>query len=277
MIRLLRRAFLRVSMRSTTLIDLLALLILSSYGALAYLATAGTGSQALDPVLAAVQERGELRVATDSGFRPFSDLADGAFVGYDIDLARAVARKMGLAVVFVPTGFDGLYDTLTSGRADMVASALPYAPEFGERARFSSFYFDGGQVILAPSGVPIAGAADLAGQLVGVALGSDADALARRLAASSVGMRVQATYETADEVVAALRRGELAAAIVDNVTALGATQGRGDLRIVAALSSEPYVLAMPVNAFQLQREVNQALAELQAEGFFEQLNARWFR
>ena len=264
-------------MRSATIVDLLAVLILSSYGVLVYLATTGTGSGSLDPILAAAQARGELRVATDSGFRPFSDLADGAFVGYDIDLARAVAAKLSLEVVFVPTGFDGLYDTLTSGRADMIASALPYAPEFGERARFSSFYFDGGQVILAPAGSPIVGAADLAGQFVGVALGSDADALARRLAARTAGMQVQATYETPDEVVAALRRGELAAAIVDNVTALGATQGRGDLRIAAALTSEPYVLAMPVNAFQLQREVNQALAELQAEGFFEQLNARWFR
>jgi ABC-type amino acid transport substrate-binding protein len=179
--------------------------------------------------------------------------------------------------VFVPTGFDGLYDTLTSGRADLIASALPYAPEFGERARFSSFYFDAGQVIVAPVGAPLAGVADLAGLSVGVALGSDADALARRLAAATPGMQVVAGYETPDEVLAALRRGELAAAIVDNVTALGATQGRAELRIVAALSSEPYVLAMPVGAFQLQREVNQALAELQAEGFFAQLNARWFR
>jgi ABC-type amino acid transport substrate-binding protein len=49
------------------------------------------------------------------------------------------------------------------------------------------------------------------------------------------------------------------------------------LRIATALTSLPYVLAVPPEAFQLQAEVNRALQELREEDFFTRLNERWFR
>jgi ABC-type amino acid transport substrate-binding protein len=261
--------------RYLLLLDGTALLVLLSYMSLVLLTMPGSQAASLDPLFAAVRERGVLRVATDVGFRPFSDQRAGEVIGYDIDLARAVAGKLGLAVEFVPTGFDGLYDTLTSGRADMIASALPYAPEFGNRARFSRFYFDAGQVLVVPTASPIVSTGDLAGVSVGVALGSDADALARRLVADVPTIALRSSYEEPGEVLNALQRGEIAAAIVDNVAALSAVQGREGLRIAQALSSEPYVLAVPPGAFQLHAAINQALDELEAEGLFAQLNRTW--
>jgi len=258
--------------------DAVAAFVLCLYAWLAVSASgAAPGGPALDPVYQAARQRGSLRVAVDLGFRPFADEIGGQPAGYDIDLARAVAAKLGLALEVVPTGFDALYDSLTSGRADMIASALPYAPEQGFRARFSSFYFDDGQVLVAPAASPVATPADLAGLRVGVGLGSDADALARRMAAATPGMAVDSRFDTAGEALVALRAGALDAAIVDNVAALTATQAAPGLRIAAALSSEPLALAVPAQAFQLHAEVNRALDELRAEGLFEQLNARWFR
>lgn len=261
------------------LIDLLAGLLLLSYAYLAWgVSTPTPAGPPLDPVLAAARERGLLRVATDVGFRPFTDqLPDGRLTGYDIELAEAIGARLGLRVEFVPTGYDALYDTLTSGRADLVASALPYAPEQGYRARFSSFYFDAGQILVAPAAAGLQGADDLRGLRVGVALGSDADALARRMAPGLPGMDLRSTYDEPAEVIAALRAGALDAAIVDNIVALGAVQGDPQLAIVAALSSDPYVLAISARAFQLQIEVNRALDELRAEGFLAELNRRWMR
>jgi polar amino acid transport system substrate-binding protein len=261
------------------LIDLVALLILISYGLLAW--GVEHGSQAagptLDPVLAAARERGSLRVAVDLGFRPFADLGPtGEPIGYDIDLARAIAARLEMQIEFVPTGFDGLYDTLTSGRADLIASALPYAPEQGFRARFSSVYFDAGQLLLIRAGAPIDGLEDLAGRSVGVALGSDADALARRLA-TDAAFTLRSDYDEPAEALADLRAGQLDAIIADAVTALSAQNSDPRLEVVAALSSEPLVLAMARPAFQLESEVNRALEELRREGFFDELNARWLK
>ena len=252
--------------------DALAVATLLSYAWLAWGAGGGAGPS-LDPVWAAARARGSLRVAVDVGFRPFVDQRDGELVGYDVELARAVAGQLGLRAEFLPVGFDALYSALVSGQADMIASALPYAPEEGQRARFSSFYFDAGQVLLAPGGSPIGGAGDLAGRRVGVALGSDADALARRMP----GVDMRSTYDEPGQAIADLRAGKLDAVICDNVSALGAVQSAPGLRIAAALSSQPYVLAVPASAFQLQAEVNRALDALRAEGRFEELNRRWLK
>lgn len=259
--------------------DLAAVALLLIYGLLAWSAEGGTGAAGppLDQVWAAAQQRGALRVAVDVGFRPFADQdAAGTIVGYDIDLARAVAARLGLQAELVPVGYDALYDALTSGRADMIASALPYAPEQGFRARFSQPYFDAGQLLVVPEGSPVAGAADLAGRTVGVALGSDADALARRMATGGA-FALRSTYDEPGEALAELRAGRLDAVITDAVTALGAVQRAPGLRVAEALSSEPLVLGMPRPAFRLEAEVNRALGELRREGFFDELGARWMR
>jgi polar amino acid transport system substrate-binding protein len=256
--------------------DIIALLIVVCYFFLVWNTQPGEGAASFDATLAAAQGRGSLRVAIDLGFRPFTDLQQGEPAGYDVDLVQAVAAKLGLSVEFVPTGFDALYDTLVTGRADIIASALPYAPEQGFRARFSQIYFDAGQVLVAPRAAPIKSIDDLATRRVAVALGSDADALARRIG-GAIAMQLDSSYDDAETAIAALERGDAEAAIVDNVSALIALATRPELQIVMALSSEPYVLAMPRDAFQLQAEINGALDELRAEGFLTELNEKWMR
>jgi polar amino acid transport system substrate-binding protein len=260
-------------------LDALAALVLILYAFLAVSAQLGANvaGQGLDPVWAAAQQRGALRVAVDYGFSPFSDLKDGQPMGYDIDLARAVAAKLGLRVEFVPSGIEAIYEDLSNHKADMAASAVPYAPEQSWRAGFSSFYFNAGQVLVVPASAPIAAVDQLGGHTIGAPLGSDADTYARKLAASNSTIIVRSNYDTAAEVLTDLRRGALDAAIVDNAAALRAVGRDPGLRLIApALTLEPYVLAMPVEAFQLRTEVNRALDELRTERFFDQLNQKWF-
>lgn len=259
--------------------DGLALLIVAGYALLAFGAQSGLGvaGQGLDPVWAAAQSRGTLRVAVDLGFYPFTWMEAGRPAGYDIDLAHAVARKLGLEVEFVPTGLDSIFDDLAARRADAAISALPYAPEQGWRARFSEFYFNAGQVLVVRKGSAIAAEADLGGTTIGVALGSDADTYARRRLAEGLQFELRSDFDTPDEVLAALGRGELDAAIVDNTAALIGMTRAPELRIATALTLEPYVIAVAPEAYQLHTAINQALADLRAEGFFEDVGAKWFR
>ncbi len=90
-------------------------------------------------------------------------------------------------------------------------------------------------------------------------------------------MQVDATFETPDAALAALAAGRLDAVITDAVSSLAATAHHPQLAIARALTFEPYVLAVPVSAYQLQHEVNRVLAEMQQDKVFEQLNAKWFR
>ena len=260
-------------------IDLLATLVLLVYLALAASAQLGASvaGQGLDPVWAEARQRGVLRVAVDYGFFPFTDIVAGQPRGYDIDLARAVASKLSLRAEFVPSSLDSIYDDLANRKADLAASALPYAPEQGWRANFSTFYFNAGQVLIVPAESQIAGPEMLGGRRLGVPLGSDADTYARNLMTNEPTILLHSQYDTPAEVLADLRRGALDAAIVDNAAGLTEIGRAPGLRLVEpALTLEPYALAMPAQAFQLRAEVNRALDELRQEGFFDRLGQKWF-
>ncbi len=268
--------------------DLMALVILGVYSLLALSAELGAnvGGQGLDPVWSAAQQRGHLRVAADFGFAPFTGMrqvtVDGQTreepIGYDIDLAQAIGQKVGLSVEFVPTTLEAAYEDLAGGRADMVVSALPYAPEQGWRALFSTFYFNAGQVVVVPQQSSITASDQLSGRSIGVPLGSDADTYARSLAAADPTITLRADYDTPPEVLDALSRGEIDAAIVDNAAALIGIARRPGLRFVPpALTLEPYTIAVSSRAFLLRDKVNAALEELRLEGFFERNGEKWFR
>lgn len=260
-------------------VDRLALGIVCAYALLVAITQwGGIGGVGLDPIWAAAQQRGTLRVVTDPGWRPFADVVDGEFVGYDMDLAREIGRRLNLQIEFRTTGYDALYDSLVNGDADIVAAALPYAPEQGERARFSEFYFNAGQVLVVPKDSSINSLDQLGGLRVGTALGSDADGLARRLVASGATFTLANDFDEASQAIDALALGQLDAVIVDHVVGQIGSSQHPKLRIVRPeLTFEPYALAMPASAFQLNANVNRVIEELQKEGFFEELNQRWFR
>jgi ABC-type amino acid transport substrate-binding protein len=260
-------------------LDIVAAVLLIAYAILAAITQLGASlaGQGPDQVWAAAHQRGTLRVAVDFGYYPFSDIQQDQPVGYDIDLARAVAQKLGLRAEFVPSNLDSIYDDLANHKADLGASALPYAPEQGWRASFSTFYFNAGQVLVVPERSTIAGQDQLGGCMIGVPLGSDADTYARRLASGDSTISVHSSFDTPAEVLAHLRDSKLDAAIVDNTSALSDLGHRPGLRIVGpALTLEPYVLAVPVEAYQLHDAVNRALEDLRREGFFERAAKKWF-
>jgi ABC-type amino acid transport substrate-binding protein len=259
--------------------DIAAAALLLAYTILAVATQVGASvaGQGPDPVWASARQRGTLRVAVDFGYYPFSGVQQGQPIGYDIDLARAVGQKLGLAVEFVPSNLDSIYDDLANHKADMAASALPYAPEQGWRAGFSTFYFNAGQVLVAPQDSPIAGPQQLSGRTIGAPLGSDADTFARKLAAGDHTITLRSDYDTPAAVLADLRRGALDAAIVDNASALSNLGHQPGLKALGpALTLEPYVLAAPAEAYQLHDAINHALDDLRQEGFFERLGKKWF-
>ena len=119
-------------------LDLAAAALLIGYALLAAITQFGAslGGQGPDPVWAAARQRGTLRVAVDFGYYPFSGMRQGQPIGYDIELAHTIAQKLGLRAEFVPSNLDSIYDDLANHKADLAASAQPYAPEQGWRAGF---------------------------------------------------------------------------------------------------------------------------------------------
>ncbi len=258
--------------RTRLFLDVLAVLVLLSYAWTVQHARRGSA----DPVWTKVVQRGVLRVGSDPGFRPFAQETGGKWSGYDVDLATEIARRLGMRIELKAVGYDALYDTLAAGEVDLLASALPLAPQQGWRARFSSPYLDAGPMLVARADSSIQHEGDLGGQRVGAVLGSEGDTLLRVLTRKDPSVAARSDFETPEAAFAALQSGGLDAAIVEAVSAIGLAERDKRFRIVRSLSFQPYVLAMPIEAYQLQKEVEQILGELRREGFFEQLNTRWF-
>jgi ABC-type amino acid transport substrate-binding protein len=245
------------------------LVILAGLGLLSLAVWAGQ-QMPPDLYLRQIESTGKLRVGIDPSYPPFEAVRDGKIEGYDAELARALGADLGAQVEFVPMAIDTMYDALAAGRVDILISALPFVYERQVDVRYSTPYYQAGQVLLVKAGqLAIASVQELAGKRVGVELGSNADTEARRLARTSVaGMRVMSVYESPAEALDALSKGEIDAAITDNTSAqayLGAQNGA--LAILSPpLTDEPYVVAMPNRATGLSARVDAVIGRLRTSG-----------
>jgi polar amino acid transport system substrate-binding protein len=231
-----------------------------------------------DATWMAMQGRGVWRVAMDPSFPPFQLLDEaGRPVGFDVDLAHALAEQWGLELEIVAMGYDSLLDAVKAGRVDSVVSAIPYDPRATQDYAFSTPYFEAGIRLVVRSGSPITGTAGLAGATLAAEWGSMGDMVGRRLQREDESIQLN-PYATPDEAVAALVNDPaIHALLIDNVT-LRQAQGSGAAiaAVGPALESNPYVIAMPLRAYTLHRQLEAALQRLQATGTLAELEDRWF-
>ncbi len=238
-----------------------------------------------DRSLEQVQATGELRVGLDASFPPFEAL-DGAgnVIGFDADLARAIAGRLGAEPVFVNIGFDGLYDALLARRVDVVISGLPYDPRWTQDVIYSRPYFNAGQVLVVraddrdfterSTGIPMPEL--LAGRSVAVEWGSLGDMEARRLGEAAEGIQTL-PQPTAQDALKALAAGQADAAIADAVSVyqfMG--ENKGAVLVLERLTDEPYVIASRIKSRRLAEAIDQALEELRGSGVLDELMAEWF-
>lgn len=220
-----------------------------------------------------IWERGALRVGLDPSFPPFVSLdGSGKLVGYDVELARELGRRLELEVAFVTSSFDGLYGALQAERFDCIISSVPYDPYLTQDVGYSHPYFDAGQVLVITAAQgEIGGVRDLAGREVGVEMGSEGHMEAMRLARRLESVTL-APYSTPQEVIWAVREGRIQAAIIDSVSAYEFIARWGGVKtLIPMLTREPYVIVVRFQDRALLRKINQALQAMEAEGYLRRL------
>ena len=231
-----------------------------------------------DTTWQAMQERGTWRVGLDPSFPPFEMLdQEGRPVGYDVDLALALAETWGLEAEIVAVGFDSLPDTLKAGKIDSIVSAYPFDERLTQDYAFSAPYFDAGVRLAVRANSPITTVADLSGRRVGVEWGSMGDMLGRQMQRDGVDVTLVSLETPADLLEALTSKKEVDAIFIDNV-ALRQAQGAGR-QIVAVdepLESVPYVIVMPRRAAELHQNLEASLKLLQAKGHLANLESTWF-
>lgn len=231
-----------------------------------------------DATWSEMQARKSWRVGMDPSFPPFEHLDEsGQAVGYDVDLARAIAEDWGLQMEIIPIGYDSLVDALKAGRIDSVVSAIPYDPRATRDIAYSAPYFDAGVRLVARAGSPITSTASLDGAHLAVEWGSMGDMVGRRIQREGIALEL-IPYSTPKEAVAGLLNDPAVDALLIDQVSLRQAQGQGATIVAVgpALESNPYVIAAPLRAYDLQEKIAATLARFTSDGTLADLEARWF-
>ena len=225
---------------------------------------------------------GVLSVGLEPTYPPFEEVAtDGVtLVGYDIDLAKALAAKLGVEVSFVNTSFDGIFAGMGK-QYDVVISGVTITEERKGEMLFSTPYISNYQAIVAKKGSDITASSlsDLSGKSVSVQKGTTSDALLSELI--DTGSITDVTNVSIETVVAALNmvsNGEVEVCLLDSTVANVYVSRDESLEIIYVDNQEPeeFGVAIEMTNTKLQEAINKAMTELEAEGFFTDCVATWF-
>lgn len=214
-----------------------------------------------------------LVVGTNPEFPPFESVGDnGEVVGIDIDIINAIAEKIGMTVTIESMDFDALIPSLSSGKIRVAISAMSNTEERRKNVLFTDPYFQASQKIIAKEGSSIAAEADLAGKKIGVQLGTTGDLYVTEKFTDATIER----YTKAIDAVQDLVNGKLDAIVIDEAPAgVFAKQAPGLVVLPDRLSDEVYSIALSLGQDELCAKMNQALAELKADGTYDKIVAAY--
>lgn len=229
-------------------------------------------SAAADGELKLVEE-GKLIVSTNAEFPPYEYYDANEIVGIDIEIAQAIADKLGLELEVKDGAFDAIIAEVVSGKADIGIAGMTVTDERKQNVDFSDSYATGTQVIIVKEDSEIKSAADLEGKSIGVQLGTTGDIMATDIKDSKVEQ-----YNKGMDAVQALSQGKIDAVIIDSEPAKFYEKEVSGLKILdEAFAVEDYAIALKKGNTALQSKINEALKELKAEGKIDEIIGKYIK
>ncbi|MBU5455355.1 amino acid ABC transporter substrate-binding protein [Caproiciproducens sp. MSJ-32] len=227
-------------------------------------------------------DKDKLVLGFDDTFVPmgFKD-ENGEYVGFDIELAKAVAEKLGKEIVFQPIDWSMKETELNNGNIDFIWNGYSVTEERKEKVAFSDVYLDNRQVIITLADSGISSKKDLAGKVVGAQNQSSAvDAIEKEpevLSSFKDGSIV--TFDTNNDAFMDLEAGRLDAIVADEILAKYYIKQRGEEKykvLAEDFGKESYAIGMRKKDEALVNAINKAIDELIEEGKAAEISIKWF-
>ncbi|MCI3919645.1 ABC transporter substrate-binding protein [Paenibacillus sp. TRM 82003] len=226
---------------------------------------------AAETALDKIKASGKLRLGTSADYPPyeFHKLIDGKdeIIGFDIEIAKAIAADLGVELVITDMGFDGLLTALQSGNVDMVVAGMTPTPEREEAVDFSDIYYVAVQKVMvrADDKATYTDIASLAGKKVGAQLGAIQEGVVTDQMPES---ELRALSKLPD-LILDLKSKNVEALVVEEPVAAAYVAQNPDLVIsdIALEQDEAgSAIAMPKGSPELVEAVNATLKKLADEG-----------
>lgn len=234
---------------------------------------------AVDTSLSDVKSKGFFVLGLDDSFPPmgFRD-EKGNIVGFDIDMAREAAKRMGVELKLQPVDWDGVILSLNKGDIDLIWNGMTITEARMERINFSKPYLANSQAITVLSGSAISKKGDLAGKRVGVQMGSPSeDAMA---ADAEVGGKFGEIrkYSKYPEALLDLSAGRIDAVVGDAIMVrYFLSKKPGEYRVLADhFGAEEYGIGFRKADNSFREAVDAALDEMRKDGKAAEISKEWF-
>lgn len=251
-----------------------------------------TGPALAGPVLDRVMQAGVLRMSTDPEYPPQSSLnADNEFEGFDIDVGREIAKRLGVEIQFVTPGFDVVVAGRWAGRWDLSVGSITQTAERAKVLDFPAiYYYTPASLAVHRDNTTITRPQDASGKRIGVAQAATYESYLRkelRIDAQNVPPfsfviddAIIKTYETDLLALDDLRLGDgvrLDAVLTALPTILGAVKLGYPLKVVGEpLFKEPLAVAIDKGDPEFGQKIREIVEAMRADGTLKRLSEKWY-
>jgi polar amino acid transport system substrate-binding protein len=231
------------------------------------------------PTLQQIRARGELRVGLEAGYMPLEMIDKGGqMIGFDIDLARLMARKLGVQLKVVNQSWDGIIPALLTGKFDVLMGGMTVTPERAQRVAFCDPYLTIGQTVLMRAKLAdrIRSYKDLdTPEFTVISKLGTSGAIATRANFHRAKLR---TFDHEAEAVVEVRNGRADAFVYDLPfnAVIAAQYPQQIAHLKEPFTHEDLAWAVRQNDPALRAWLNEFLAGLKADGTYAALYRKWF-
>ena len=232
-----------------------------------------------DTSLDYILDKGELVLGLDDSFPPMGFRGDGGeIVGFDIDLAREVADRMGVELRLQPIDWDSKVLDLNSRDIDVIWNGLTITEERQEQITFSKPYIANRQIVIVQAGSGIETKADLDGAVVGLQLGSSAQTAVEAEPAVLDSFDELARYQDNVQALLDLEVGRVDAVVVDEILGRYYISQKPGVFAVAeeSFAEEEYGIGFRLGEQAFRDRVDTIMDEMVADGTAAEISRSWF-
>lgn len=251
--------------------------LLAAVLALGAAVPAAVTASTLDDIL----KRGTLRVGLEPMYIPFEmNSKKGDIMGFDVDLAKAMAKAMGVKLELVSTAWDGIIPALLTKKFDIIMSGMTVTQERNLKVNFANSYITVGQTILIRKELAdtVKSYRDLNDPKFKVTskLGTTGEQAVKRM----ISKATYISYETEQEGVMEVVNGKADAFVYDSPYCAHANAERGEGKLVfldQPFTFEPLAWAVRRGDPDFLNWLNNFLHQVRNDGTYDRIYERWFK
>lgn len=235
-----------------------------------------TVNAACADTLSTITKSGQIKIAIQEGFPPFGSVGtDMQPQGYDIDVAKLIAKGLGVKLKLVPVTSANRIPYLLTHKVDLVIASLGKNAEREKTIDFSRAYAPFFLAVFGPPKAPIHKMSDLAGKTIGATRGSVEDLALTKLAPPTATIK---RFEDNNTTISAYLSGQVPLIATGNVVIAAVAKrdpGHAPVEKVS-IKNSPCYIGLNKGEDKLKAKVNALIGQAISDGTLDKLSRKWF-